>query len=336
MSRTTVLSCVASLLLGTLAAACSGGGEGPSGPAGASGGGGPGTDDARAAGGGLGGGAGALATGGAASGEGPGTGGGGGPGSGGNAGGPTDGAVDGFVAPDAARGRDGTGGGTSSGGAGSGGALGGAGGTTVGGSVGRDAAPIADTGADTTASKDTVIADAYLIPDLPGRQDAPATFWAATYATNCTPAAYNSRTQSDGHHRPGENCMTSGCHLNPQKPEHHAGTDCRGSGCHSNGSPDGSGAPAFLFGGTAYRAGTLTAEASAEIGVLASDGFYLACSASNGNFWYMAPSGKTSLPWSGATARLRNANGQAPMMTAPAAGCNASNCHTKTLKITAP
>jgi hypothetical protein len=50
----------------------------------------------------------------------------------------------------------------------------------------------------------------------------------------------------------------------------------------------------------------------------------------------VAPSGTTSLTWTGASARLRNANGEAPMMTAPAAGCNATACHTGTLKITAP
>jgi hypothetical protein len=34
--------------------------------------------------------------------------------------------------------------------------------------------------------------------------------------------------------------------------------------------------------------------------------------------------------------RLRNANGEAPMMTTPAAGCNASACHTGTMKMTSP
>lgn len=171
---------------------------------------------------------------------------------------------------------------------------------------------------------------------MPVRQDAGASFWTAAMASNCKPPAIGGRAQDDGHHKPGTNCMTSGCHLNPKKAEHHAGTDCRGSGCHNNGSPDGSGAPAFLFGGTAYRASTLVAEVAAQIGVKAGSGFYTACSASNGNFWVVAQSGTTSLSWTGASTRLRNANGEAPMMTAPAAGCNATACHTGNLKITAP
>jgi hypothetical protein len=178
--------------------------------------------------------------------------------------------------------------------------------------------------------------DAAVIPPLPVRQDAGAAFWAAAFASNCKPPAIGGRAQEDGHHKPGQNCMTSGCHLNPKKAEHHAGTDCRGSGCHNNGSPDGSGAPAFLFGGTAYRAATLVPEVAAEIGVKAASASYTACSASNGNFWVVAPSGTSSLSWTGASTRLRNANGEAPMMTAPAAGCNATSCHTGTLKMTAP
>lgn len=130
--------------------------------------------------------------------------------------------------------------------------------------------------------------------------------------------------------------MRSGCHLNPGTPEHHAGTDCRGSGCHNNGSPDGTGAPAFLWGGTVYRAVTLAADRGVEVAVRATQGFYTACSASNGNFWVIAPTGTKTLTWTGASARLRNANGEAPMMTTPAAGCNASTCHTGTLKMTSP
>jgi hypothetical protein len=128
--------------------------------------------------------------------------------------------------------------------------------------------------------------------------------------------------------------MRSGCHLNPKKPEHHAGTDCRGSGCHANGSPDGSGAPAFAFGGTVYRAATLAADPGVQVAVKTTAATYSACSASNGNFWTVAPS--TAVSWTGASARLRNANGEAAMMTAVAAGCNASACHSGTLKMTSP
>jgi hypothetical protein len=174
------------------------------------------------------------------------------------------------------------------------------------------------------------------IPDAAVKSDAFAAFWTTTYAANCAPPTIGGRNESDGHHRPGEDCMRSGCHLNPKTAHHHAGSDCRGSGCHSNGSPDGSGAPAFLFGGTVYRAATLAADPKVEVAVKASEGMYLACSANNGNFWVVAPSNTKTLTWSGAGVRLRNANGEAPMMTTSAAGCNASACHTGAMKMTSP
>jgi hypothetical protein len=191
-------------------------------------------------------------------------------------------------------------------------------------------------GIDAAVGKDATSPDLAPIPDAPVRLDAPPAFWTGSYTANCTPPAISGRAQSDGHHRAGEDCMRSGCHLNPKKPEHHAGTDCRGSGCHSNGSPDGSGAPAFLFGGTVYRAATLKADPGVEVAVKTTSATYAVCSASNGNFWQVAPSGTTTLTWSGASARLRNANGEAAMMTAVAAGCNATACHAGTLKMTSP
>ena len=246
-----------------------------------------------------------------------------------------------------------TGGASSSGGTvgaggslGAGGAVGNGGTSTTGGTVGgggtsgtgggagtRTSSP--DAATDAVGSRDTGIA-AIPIPDAAGKSDAPQIFWTTTYAANCAPPAIGGRDESDGHHRPGEDCMRSGCHLNPKTANHHAGTDCRGSGCHSNGSPDGSGAPAFLFGGTVYRAVTLAADPKVEVGVKATQGMYVACSANNGNFWVVAPSNTKTLTWSGAGVRLRNANGEAPMMTTAAAGCNASACHTGTLKMTSP
>jgi hypothetical protein len=238
-------------------------------------------------------------------------------------------------------GSTGKGGSSSAGGqAGAGGQSGTGGFTGSGGQTGTGGDPPDDAGSDATpdiaVSKDVAIPDLAPIPDLPVKQDAALVFWQAGFTPNCAPPAISGRSEADGHHRPGENCMTSGCHLNPKTAHHHAGTDCRGSGCHSKGSPDGSGAPAFLFGGTAYRAVTLAADPGVEVGVQPTKGFYSACSASNGNFWYLAPSGTTSLAWAGAITRLRNANGEAPMMTAPAAGCNATLCHTGTMKITSP
>ncbi len=128
--------------------------------------------------------------------------------------------------------------------------------------------------------------------------------------------------------------MRSGCHLNPRPAHHHAGTDCRGSGCHSGGSPDGTGAPAFLFGGTVFRAATLLPDPGVAVAVKSGNSLYTACSATNGNFWTVAGTG--TVTWTAANTRLRNANGEAAMMTAPAAGCNATGCHVGTLKITAP
>jgi hypothetical protein len=66
------------------------------------------------------------------------------------------------------------------------------------------------------------------------------------------------------------------------------------------------------------------------------NGHLPAVSANNGNFWVVAPSNTKTLTWSGAGVRLRNANGDAPMMSTAAAGCNASACHKGTLKMTSP
>lgn len=220
----------------------------------------------------------------------------------------------------------GSGGASPTGGSLGSGGISGAGGTRV---LSPDAA------ADATEPKDVGIV-VVPIPDAAVKSDASSKFWTATYAANCAPASIGGRSESDGHHRPGENCMSSGCHLNPKSAHHHAGTDCRGSGCHANGSPDGSGAPAFLFGGTVYRAVTLAADSKVEVGVKASEGMYVACSANNGNFWSVAASSPKTLTWSSAGVRLRNANGEAPMMTTSAAGCNASACHTGTMKMTSP
>jgi hypothetical protein len=240
-----------------------------------------------------------------------------------------------------ADGRTGTGGGA---GDGSGGVVGIAtGGQTSGGATGSTAVGgsagsggnVADASPEAVVYRDASV-DHLPIPDLGSRADTPPTFWTESFTPNCSPPAIGGRLESDGHHRAGEDCMRSGCHLNPKQAEHHAGTDCRGSGCHANGSPDGSGAPAFLFGGTVYRAATLAADSGVQVGVKAAQGFYSSCSASNGNFWYVASGGITALTWTSASVRLRNANGEAPMMSAPAAGCSASTCHTRTLKMTSP
>ena len=227
-----------------------------------------------------------------------------------------------------------SGGATSAGGSGSGGSSsvvsGGASGS--GGQAGSDGAMDSGGGMSDGASG----SDLSPMPDLPVNTDTPP-FWPDAFAANCTPPTINDRVQADGHHHAGEDCMTSGCHLNPTLAAHWAGTDCRGSGCHDQGSPDGSGAPAFYFGGTIYQAVTLAADPSVEVGVLSTEGFYSACSAANGNFWYIAPSRTASpLTWSSASTRLRNTNGEASMTTTAAAGCNADLCHSGKQKLTSP
>jgi hypothetical protein len=157
------------------------------------------------------------------------------------------------------------------------------------------------------------------IADVPVTADAPLPFWPGPFVADCAPPAVNGRQVADGHHHAGEDCMTSGCHRNP------------------TGSPDGSGAPAFLFGGTVYRpSATSAGEPGVEVGVRAAQGFYSTCSAANGNFWYLAPSDGTSLTWPSATAQLRNATGEISMATPVEASCNAAPCHGGTYRIISP
>jgi hypothetical protein len=150
-------------------------------------------------------------------------------------------------------------------------------------------------------------------------------FWTGTYDANCAPATVGDRDQSQGHHYPGTNCMTSGCHLNPTPAHHSAGMDC--SQCHLGGSPDGSGAPEFLYGGTVYQVGTSNGAAKVQVGVKSGSTLAVACSASNGNFWILTG---PSIAWSSATARIRNGAGDSPMPNPTGAGCNASGCHDAT------
>ena len=160
-------------------------------------------------------------------------------------------------------------------------------------------------------------------------------FWAGTYDPNCTPAKVGDRDESQGHHRPGADCLTSGCHLNPVAAFHMPETDC--TTCHPDGSPDGSGAPAFLFGGTVYQAGTTgmtkVGVAKVEVGVKSGSTLAVACSAANGTFWALAG---PSIDWSAATARMRDSARELPMHIVPAAGCNASTCHVGDFPLNAP
>jgi len=137
--------------------------------------------------------------------------------------------------------------------------------------------------------------------------------------------------EPQGHHNPGADCMTWGCHFNPVPATHNAGKDC--TECHAGGSPDGSGAPEFLFGGTVYQAETGEGAAKIEVGLNSGGMLAATCSAANGNFWALAG---PSISWSSVTARIRDSAGEASMQAAPTAGCNASGCHAGDSRLGAP
>jgi hypothetical protein len=213
-------------------------------------------------------------------------------------------------------GQTGNGGQTSNGGqTGSGGQAGGAGQTDSGGQTDSasqtpDAEPVHIDGSAADAAQGS---DAAPSPDAPPKMDAPVPFWPQAFVAKCTPPAIDGRPQTDGYHRAGEDCMTSGCHSNPTQ-----------------------GVPGFLFGGTIYRAGTATGDSAVQVGVRTPGGFYSACSATNGNFWYISDSNTSSLVWSTAAVRVRNAGGESAMMTAVAGGCNASLCHDSAFRLLSP
>ena len=193
----------------------------------------------------------------------------------------------------------------------SGGASPGAGGSGSGGDSGADAATNRDSGADAATHRDTAAADLPANPDAPAKLDAAPAFWTTPFVANCTPPSIGGRSQSDGHHRAGEDCMQSGCH--------------------TGGSPDAG--TAFLFGGTVRRAGSLASYPSVEVAIKTQSELYSACSATNGNFWIVV-AGAGSLDWDTATVRVRSSNGETAMVPVPEAGCN--SCHSEIMLITAP
>ena len=197
-------------------------------------------------------------------------------------------------------------GGNAAGGIGSGGQAGdsGRGGTGVSGSgSGGTSAADAATNRDSTT-------DLLANPDTPAKSDAEAEFWTSPFVANCTPPPIGGKSQTDGHHRAGEDCMQSGCHTSG--PD--AGTT-------------------FLFGGTVRRSGSLAAYPSVEVAVKVQSALYSACSATNGNFWVVATNA-ASLEWNLASARVRSSTGETAMLPTPEAGCN--SCHNQVLLMTAP
>jgi len=193
-------------------------------------------------------------------------------------------------------------------GMGSGGQAGSAGNTNPGaGGLGSGGTSTAD------AARDTATADLPANPDAQAKSDGAPVFWTTQFVANCTPPPIAGRSQSDGHH--------------------HANEDCMQSGCHAGGSPDAG--PAFLFGGTVRREGSLAPYPSVEVAVKTQSAFYSSCSAANGNFWTVA-TGAGSLDWKTATAGVRSANGEVAMSPIPEAGC--ASCHSAATAgpITAP
>jgi hypothetical protein len=199
-------------------------------------------------------------------------------------------------------------GGLGVGGSGSGGQAGslGSGGLGVGGSGSGGASA-----ADAAINRDSASPD-LPSPDAQAKLDAATEFWTTTFVPNCTPPSIGGWSQSDGHHRAGEDCMQSGCH--------------------TGGSPDAG--VAFLFGGTVRRYGSAALYPSVEVAVRTPTEFYSACSATNGNFWIVAADA-SSLDWNSVRPRVRSSNGEAAMTSPPVAGCN--SCHSAELTpLTAP
>lgn len=147
--------------------------------------------------------------------------------------------------------------------------------------------------------------------ERPDPSDGVDELWRSPFVSGCLPAKLGGRSQEDGHHRPGEDCMQAGCHSG----------DSAGAG------------PAFLFGGTVRRAGSLATYGAVEVTVKVDATLYTACSATNGNFWVAASEGD-DVDWTAARAGVRTSNGETLMLPAPEPGCN--GCHSQVLLLTAP
>jgi len=96
--------------------------------------------------------------------------------------------------------------------------------------------------------------------------------------------------------------------------------------CHSGGGEK------WLFGGTVFQTDGTTPAPHVQVGVKDSGGLYTTYSGSNGNFW-VRDTGQ-NVDWANADVRIRNANGEAKMQSAPSAACN--TCHSGGMVIKEP
>ncbi len=116
---------------------------------------------------------------------------------------------------------------------------------------------------------------------------------------------------------------------NPANGEHNSGKDCLG--CHNPNGP--ANEELWLFGGTVFKADKTTPAPHVQVGVNDGTQTYTAYTGTNGNFWY-AGAGAT-LDWSKVEIKIRNANGELQMSSAPTGGsCN--SCHTGPMVIFEP
>ena len=100
-------------------------------------------------------------------------------------------------------------------------------------------------------------------------------------------------------------------------------------GCH-----DGGVRPQLVFGGTVYQADGVTPAANVEIGVSDGNNEYFVYSASTGLYW--AEGSSSSIDWTTADIRMRNASGEIPKTASTARSANCDSCHSGGLALTLP
>ena len=111
----------------------------------------------------------------------------------------------------------------------------------------------------------------------------------------------------------------------PSNGEHNAGKNC--GNCHTGG-----GAPAWSFAGTVYKTGGSTGAPHVEVGVRVNGATHTTYSGNNGNF-FLQPG--TTIDFSQAEVRIRNANGEKQMITGGGdRWCN--SCHSTGMTLIEP
>ncbi|HEY5950272.1 MAG TPA: hypothetical protein VIV40_32485 [Kofleriaceae bacterium] len=123
-----------------------------------------------------------------------------------------------------------------------------------------------------------------------------------------------SATPPDGHHNPGMGCMSA-------------------AGCHNQQLGLGTGAPAYTYGGTLYKADKTTAYGGATIIVTLGAAEKKVTTASNGNFWLVPGVAGLDAPTTAmrASTKATACPNILPMTGTLGAGdgdCNKGGCHT--------